>query len=105
VVEVQGEFDVLTTPRLGTALDELIRTRTEDVVVDLRKTSFLDSMGLHILLNGLRRLTRQSRGFAVICAPGPVRQVIEVARLVDTLGVVADLREYERRAGSGGRRP
>jgi anti-sigma B factor antagonist len=104
VVEVRGELDILTTPKLGMALDELIRSRPHDIVVDLRKTTFLDSSGLHILLNSLRRLTRGSRQMSVISRPGPVHHVIELARLVETLNVVGDLREYERRHARRGSR-
>ena len=61
-------------------------------------TPVIDSSGLHILLNTARRMSRQSRGFAVICRPGPVMRVIERARLTDALRVVSDLSEYERHA-------
>ena len=98
VLSVGGELDVLTAPRLGARLDELMRHTTGDLVVDLQDTAFIDSSGLHILLNTARRMSRQSRGFAVICRPGPVMRVIERARLTDALRVVSDLSEYERHA-------
>lgn len=101
VVAVAGELDILTAPRLAGRLDEVIRRTAADIVVDLRDTAFIDSSGLHILLNTVRRMTRQSRGFAVICGPGPVRRLIERARLIETLGVVSGFAEYERRATRG----
>lgn len=77
----------MTAPRLATELDSALRTRDGDVIVDLCEATFLDSAGLHVLLNAARRLTRRSRRLGVICVPGPVRHVIELARLVDTLNV------------------
>jgi anti-sigma B factor antagonist len=100
VVEVGGEVDILTAAKLGTEIDMEVRTGSGDLVIDLRRTAFVDSAGLHILLNAQRRLTRQGRGLAVLCEPGPVRRVFELARLVETLGVVASLREYQRAAAA-----
>lgn len=94
VLEVSGEVDLLTTRRLGTEIDRDVRTGTGDLVVDLQSTHFVDSAGLHLLLNAQRRLARQGRALAVICSPGPVRRVFELTRLVDTLGVVSSLAEY-----------
>jgi hypothetical protein len=39
----------------------------------------------------------------VICDDGPVRRVIELARLVETLGVVSSLDEFERASKSAAR--
>jgi anti-sigma B factor antagonist len=98
VLEVAGEVDLLTAGRLTGEIDREVRCGTGDVVVDLRRTEFLDSAGVHILLNAQRRLTRQGRGLAIICPDGPVRRVFELARLIETLGVVESLREYRRAA-------
>ena len=78
----------MTAPRLSADIDAVLRSREGPVTVDLTQTTFLDSAGLHVLLNAARRLTRRSRQFRVICGPGPVRHVIELARLLETLNVV-----------------
>jgi anti-sigma B factor antagonist len=88
VVAVSGELDVFTAPRLTTQLDEVVRRRRGDVVIDLRDTEFIDSLGLHTLLNVQRRLARHSRGLTVVCGEGAVRRAIELARLTETLGLV-----------------
>lgn len=86
-IRVRGELDILTAPRLAAHLDTILRQPRGDVVVDLREVDFIDSAGLHVLLNAQRRLIRRSRRLSVICGPGAVRHVIELARLVDTLRV------------------
>jgi anti-anti-sigma factor len=68
-------------------LVRLLHTSQGDIVLDLNDTLFIDSAGLHVLLNTQRRLTRRNRKLRVICGSGPVRRVIELARLVDTLNV------------------
>jgi anti-sigma B factor antagonist len=90
VLEVAGELDVLTAPRLSAELDAIVRRTRDDVVIDLRKAVFIDSAGLDILLNVHRRLDRAGRQLRVVCGDGPVKRVIELARLTETLCVVPD---------------
>lgn len=87
ILRLDGELDVLTAPRLTARLDDAVRQGRGEVIVDLSAVDFIDSAGLHVLLNAQRRLIRLSRRLRVICQPGPVRRVFELARLVETLGV------------------
>lgn len=87
VVQVEGEVDVLTGPKLMARLNALLRKRPTDVVLDLRSVRFMDSAGLQILLLTRRRLLHESRALSVICADGPVSRLIELARLNETLHV------------------
>jgi anti-sigma B factor antagonist len=97
VVSVTGELDILTAPKLVTRLDDLIRRHRGDVVIDLTDAGFIDSLGLHALLNAQRRLSRQSRSLAVVCGSGPVRQLIELTRLEEALGLASSFAEYQDR--------
>ena len=87
LLRAEGEVDVMTAPKLSARLGALVRRGRGDVVLDLTATEFIDSAGLHVLLNVQRRLTRRSRALRVICGTSQVRQVIELARLVETLNV------------------
>jgi anti-sigma B factor antagonist len=87
LIRARGEVDVMTAPKLSSQLDRILRGQDSDVLVDLSETTFLDSAGLHVLLNAARRLTRRGRHLSVACGPGPVRHVIELARLGETLNL------------------
>jgi anti-anti-sigma factor len=100
VVGVSGELDILTVSKLTLRLDEVIRRRRGAVVIDLSEAEFIDSMGLHALLNIQRRLIRQARSLIVICPPGAVRNAIEMARLAEALGVVSSAEEYRLQCAS-----
>ena len=100
VVTVIGELDVLTARRLMPQLDDIVRKRTGDAVIDLSRAEFIDSFGLTVLLGTQRRLERQGRSLTVICGEGPVRRAIEFARLIEPLGVVPSLAEYKLRRES-----
>jgi len=95
VVWVAGELDVLTLPRLARTLDDIVRRRQGDVVMDLTKTEFIDSLGLHALLHVQRRLSERSRRFVVICDSGPVLHLMELARLTEAFGIFPSFAEYE----------
>ena len=93
ILHLDGELDILTAPKLSAELAAVMRRSTGDVVLDLRDAMFIDSAGLHILLSAHRRFARASRRMSVICGDGPVRQVIELARLTEALGVVSSVEE------------
>ncbi|HJS94657.1 MAG TPA: STAS domain-containing protein [Solirubrobacteraceae bacterium] len=98
VLGVAGELDILTVSKMVARLEDVIRRRTGDVVIDLSEAEFIDSMGLHALLNVQRRLFRQARELTVVCPPGAVRTAIELTRLTEPLGVVSTIEDYRLRA-------
>jgi len=100
VVTITGELDVLTARKLMPQLDDVVRRRQGDAVIDLSRAEFIDSFGLTVLLNTQRRMARQGRDLTVICVEGPVRRAIEFARLIEPLRVVPSLAEYRRRRAS-----
>jgi anti-sigma B factor antagonist len=50
VVELSGEIDPATTGKLRAELRETVATAGSQVVLDLGQVSFMDSTGLHLLL-------------------------------------------------------
>jgi anti-sigma B factor antagonist len=90
LVLVEGELDIATAPRLIGVLNGAVQEALRSLVVDLSHVDFMDSTGLALLINAHRRLTRRSKGFAVVCPPGPLRRVFEVTDLVETLHVCPD---------------
>jgi anti-sigma B factor antagonist len=87
---VEGELDIATAPRLITVLNGAVQEALRSLVVDLSRVDFMDSTGLALLINAHRRLTRRSKGFAVVCPPGPLLRVFEVTDMVATLHVCPD---------------
>jgi anti-sigma B factor antagonist len=98
VLTVRGEIDILTVPSLDEWLAGIVRTQLIDLLVDLNGTSFIDSTGLHVLLNTQRRLMQDGRRLYVVCAGGPVLRAIEFARLSATFRLISSEREYPGRA-------
>jgi anti-sigma B factor antagonist len=82
---VRGEVDIASAPALELALDTAIRESTGAFVLDLSDVDFLDSSGLNVILRARALLGREDRGVAVVCPPGPVRRLFEVAGIADLL--------------------
>jgi stage II sporulation protein AA (anti-sigma F factor antagonist) len=82
VVHCRGGLDFA----YADGLREVFGSITErDVVVDLRRLTFIDSTGLSVLLSA-RRTLRDVGGSLSICgASGLVRRVFEAAELADVL--------------------
>src|ERR1044072_6578519 len=56
IVEVEGEIDVYTAPRLRELLIDLVNKGNFHLLVNMEKVDFLDSTGLGVLVGGLKRV-------------------------------------------------
>jgi anti-sigma B factor antagonist len=89
-LDVEGELDIATAPRMIAALNEAIADMAAPLVVDLTRVVFMDSTGLALLMNARRRVMRRGQGFAIICPGGPISRVFEIADMVESLRVCPD---------------
>jgi anti-sigma B factor antagonist len=90
LLEVEGELDIATAPRMLTALNEAFADLERPLVVDLSSVDFMDSTGLALLMNAYRRVKRRGQGFAIVCPGGPISRVFEIADMVESLNVCPD---------------
>ena len=84
VVSVHGSIDLTTGAAVSDALHAAHESQIGTVIVDLRDTDFMDSTGLHILLDGQRDLIREKRRLAIVCPDGKVRRILELIQLSGT---------------------
>jgi|tagenome__1003787_1003787.scaffolds.fasta_scaffold20744699_2 anti-sigma B factor antagonist len=89
VVRVEGEIDLATAPSLQEALLDAIGNHASCVVADLAAVTFMDSTGIHIILNVNNAAMKQGTEF-ILRAPQPnVLRVINLVGLGDQLKVEA----------------
>lgn len=81
VLEVGGEVDVYTAPRLRERLVELIDGGARSVIVDLGRVDFLDSTGLGVLVGALKRLRSAGGGFSLVCDKEPLLKIFRITAL------------------------
>jgi anti-sigma B factor antagonist len=71
VVRVHGDVDLLTAPRLQRELADLIDGQGNlSVIVDLSGVTFLDSTGIHALIDARERMLRHG-GDLILSSPTP----------------------------------
>jgi anti-sigma B factor antagonist len=91
VVRFDGEIDLATAPMLRDALLSVLEQHTGPVVVDLSKVPFMDSAGVHVLVETLRRLEPQNRPLGLVCHEGgQVHRLLGLAGLPDAVTVYSD---------------
>ena len=87
VIAVRGEIHVTTAPEFSRRLNEAIARGKTSVVLDLSQVEFIDSTGLSVLLNGLRRVTRAQGRLALVCANPTVLRLFEITKLDTTFDI------------------
>ncbi len=81
VVTPVGEVDVFTAPELERELVSAIGRGAELVVLDMKDTSFVDSVALGVLLRTLRRLEQRGGDLRIAGAHRNVLRVLEMTSL------------------------
>jgi anti-sigma B factor antagonist len=79
VVEVGGEVDVYTAPRLRDRLNEVVGSGQRHLVVDLTKVDFLDSTGIGVLVGVYRRLVRTDGSLVLVCPREKLLKILRIA--------------------------
>jgi anti-sigma B factor antagonist len=88
VLTVCGEVDLATAPLLRETLQALIEDGSGPVVVDLSEVPFMDSSGVHVLVESHRALVSRNRRLAVACRPhGQIHKLLALVGLLDLLTV------------------
>ncbi|HEX6262713.1 MAG TPA: STAS domain-containing protein [Actinomycetota bacterium] len=81
ILEVGGEVDIYTAPKLREKLVELIDGGSDRIVVDLEQVGFMDSTGLGSLVAGLKRIRERDGELAIVCTREPILKVLAITGL------------------------
>ena len=87
IIAVSGEIHVSTAPDFSRLLNDAIGRGKTAVVLDLSDVEFIDSTGLSVLLNGLRRVTRAHGRMALIVTNPTVLRLFQITRLDSTFDI------------------
>jgi anti-anti-sigma factor len=96
VLVVSGEIDVATAPTVEREM--LSAEESHDLVaIDLSETSFMDSTGLHLIMEANRRLRERGGRLFIVQGPPQVSRLFELTGLSDHLDLVSNESELGRR--------
>jgi anti-sigma B factor antagonist len=102
-VSVAGEADLYTAPELKAALIGAIDGGARSVLVDLSRTTFIDSTTLGVLMGGVRRLRPNGGEIAIVCRDANIRKIFEITLLDRVFAIFDDADEgIAYLSGSGG---
>jgi anti-sigma B factor antagonist len=80
-VLLAGDLDMVAAPAVTRAIDRALAVQTERIVVNLDAVTFLDSSGIHAIVNGYQDAVRVGTGFAVGPAAPDVARVLALTGL------------------------
>ena len=78
IIEVGGEIDVYTAPKLRERITELVDDGHYHLVVDLEKVDFLDSTGLGVLVGGLKKLRAHDGSLQLVCTQERLLKIFRI---------------------------
>jgi anti-sigma B factor antagonist len=102
LIEVDGEIHVTTAPDFSALLNASIEEGRTALVLDLTGVLFIDSTGLSVLLNALRRVTRKGGHMALVCTNPTVLRLFEITRLDSTFDIHPDVESALRQVQAAG---
>jgi anti-anti-sigma factor len=94
VARLSGEIDMSNANEVGDELSSAVPNTALGLVLDLTALTYLDSSGVHLVFDLAERLrTRQQQLRVVVPAGAPIRRVLRIVELDDSVPVLASVDE------------
>jgi len=87
VLDVTGELDIYTSPKLRSAIQELLTGGTPRVVVNLLNTSYLDSTALSVLTSALKQARDAGGTVALVYNQPQIEKIFTITGLHEVFPV------------------
>ncbi len=81
ILDVAGEIDVYTSPKLRERLVSLVDGGVRTLVVDLDNVDFIDSTGLGVLVGVLKRIRATGGRMSLVCGQDGLLRVFKITGL------------------------
>lgn len=91
MVELRGEIDILTTPPLSARLDTLTADPCPDLLLDLRRVSFIDCSGLRVLCRARNRVLARRGRLRLVADSHRFTRILRSTFLSDAFEIHSDL--------------
>ncbi len=85
VITLRGDIDAYTAPLLRQRLVDLVDEGEVNLIIDLGQVEYLDSTGVGVIFEGLRRVKTKGGTIDLVAGPGRIR------RIFDSLGLSKDV--------------
>lgn len=91
VVEVSGEVDVYTAPRLREAVVSAIDDGNTRLVIDVDKVEFLDSTGVGVMVGALKKVRSSGGTLDIVCTQPRLLKIFDITGLDKVFGLHASV--------------
>ncbi|MCL5773375.1 MAG: STAS domain-containing protein [Firmicutes bacterium] len=86
-VEVQGEIDVYSSPKVKEAINELIEKGNYTLIINLEGVRYIDSTGLGVLIGALKKVREHNGSISLICTNPQIKKIFNITGLVKIFGI------------------
>src|ERR687893_429924 len=93
VISLAGEVDLYTAPEFKEQLLEVVGKGGKEVVVDLSRTTFIDSTTLGVLVGGIKRLRPTGGQLTLGCSDRNITKIFEITGLDKVFPIYASRAE------------
>ena len=84
-IELEGEWDLAQQTATTDAIAHALDRRPACLLLDLSRLTFIDSCGVHVLINARNRCAAQGARLVIIPGPRAVQRVFEICGLIEIL--------------------
>jgi anti-sigma B factor antagonist len=91
VLPLEGEIDLHVSPGIASSLQEMVKTKPPQLVVDLSRVTYIDSSGLAVLIEAMQNVAAYGGKFALAGLQESVRPIFEIARLDQVFRIFPDV--------------
>jgi anti-sigma B factor antagonist len=93
VLTLRGEIDVYTAPQLRQSIVDLVEEGSVRLVVDMRAVEFLDSTGLGVLVEGLKRVKSKDGSLSIVATQDKILKIFDITGLNRAFPIFASVEE------------
>lgn len=87
VIEVGGEVDVYTAPKLRESIVNAVDKGHTRLIVDVEQVDFLDSTGLGVLVGSLKRVRAEGGSLDIVCTHERILKIFDITGLDKVFGL------------------
>jgi anti-sigma B factor antagonist len=100
ILTLRGEIDVYTAPRLRQTIVDLVDGGARWLVVDMEKVDFLDSTGLGVLVEGLKRVKTRDGHLSIVATHDKILKIFDITGLNKAFPIHSTVGEAVQEASS-----
>jgi anti-sigma B factor antagonist len=81
ILDINGEIDLYNAPEIKSKITELTEQGKNDIIINLKKVSYIDSSGIGVLISSLSSLKKAGGSLKIINVYDSVKKVFELTKL------------------------